>query len=279
MKITFQIADIAVEVTGHAEILGAFARYVGAAVYTMQPKRHVTAQVETTVAGYRLPSGRTEISPEITAEVLWLEVEAKVRDLLKDWLQMRGICIADEGGCLLVTGDDQRALRLAAVEAMGAGLDVASATGVCLKAGRALPYALPLHMMESELRQADPSGLRFSQVRLFHDEMGHRRSIISPSNFRKVWHVPDLPLHWIVDLQWNEGGRTCLGILHQHQRLERVLEAMYIPDSLAVGERVDLITQAKRLAEAVPIHRLQVGRLQDFPAALQAHLGVNQEHA
>jgi len=216
MKITFQIADIAIEVTADVEVLRTFERYVGAAGYAMQPKRHATSHVETTVAGFRLPSGRIEISPEIAAEVLWLEIEQTVRYLLRDWLQLRGICIAAEHGLVLVTGDDQRALRLAAVEAMDARLEVASATGVCLKAGTALPYALPIHMMHSELRQADPSGLRFGQVKLFHDEMGYRRINISPSDFGNEWHIPDLPLHRIVDLQWNEGGRTRFGLLPPH---------------------------------------------------------------
>lgn len=279
MKMMFQIADISVEVSADQEVLGLFARYVSSAVYAIPPKRHLAASVETTSAGYRLASGRTEISPDFAAEALWLEVEETVRYLLRDWLQMRGICIAAEDGWVLVTGDDQRALRLAAVEAMDTGLHVASATGVCLKAGVALPYTLPLHMMHSELRQIDPSGLRFAQVSIFHDEMGCRRCVICPSDFGNLWHVPDLPLSRIVVFQWNEGGRAHSGRLPAHRRLELFLEATHLPDSLEVRERVALVTQAKQLVDMVPVYRLQVGRLPDFPTALSAYLSGSREHA
>jgi hypothetical protein len=94
-----------------------------------------------------------------------------------------------------------------------------------------------------------------------------------------MWHVPDLPLSRIVVLQWNEGGSAHSGRLPAHRRLELFLEATHLPDSLEVRERVALVTQAKQLVDMVPVYRLQVGRLPDFPTALSAYLSGSREHA
>jgi hypothetical protein len=279
MKTTFQLADISIEVEGDPEFQHCFSRYTNAAVHALPPTRQLVFRVEGSGGSYWLPSGQTEISPEVAAETLWLDIEAEVGRLLRDWLQLRGICIASRDGWVLVIGDDQRTLRLAAVEAMAAGIDVASTSGLCLKGELAIPYASPLHMAHKEFRQIDPAGLRFPGVRTFHDEMGFRCCNISPADFGLSWCIADLPLRQIASLDWNEGGQTCLGRLPEHWTLERILDAAYLPDSLAVNERLALVLRARQLAARTPILRLQVGSLKDVPSALSGLLAVSPEHA
>lgn len=277
-KTTFQLVDISIDVEADVDVLRFFSRYVSLASHASPPKRKISLRVESGGGSYRLPSGASEISPEVCAEKLWLEIEETIRDLLRDWLQLGGVCIGSDSGWVLVTSDNKPSLRLAAVEAMAAALDVASVMGICIKGGAALPYALPLHMMLREFRQADPAGLRFPDIDVFHDEQGSGRCRISPPYFGKKWHVSDMPLRHVVALDWNEAGLTRFRPVAPPWRLELLLDAAHMPDSLKPDERLGLIMQARTIANDIAFSRLQLGRLSDFPSALSSCLAFTQAH-
>ena len=279
MNMNFQLADIAIEVVAGEEVLRWFSRYVNAAEHARPPERRLAFRIERCGDDYRLPSGRCEISPEVCADTLWHEIEQAVADRLKDWLQLSGLCISGGDGWILVTGDDPPALRLAAIEAMAAGMAVASSTGLCVRKGAAIPYALPLHMMHREFRQADPAGLRFPKVPTVHDELGHKRCIISPGCFGLGWPIADLPLRHVAELLWNEGGLTTLHRIPPEGKLERLLGAAHVPAALTGGEKLALMTEARRLASDVGFSRLQIGRLADFPSAVLGCIALSPARA
>ncbi|MFN4140942.1 hypothetical protein [Aestuariivirga sp.] len=274
MALRTQIITSSLEVScADSRFLSALSRYFNNANHRVAPENHIALTVGFDGGVYRLPGGSKEISPEIAAEAAWEELASRLQAALASWLQIRGLCLDGEGRRILVLGEDGEVLRSLAVHCLSQDLDVSSATGVSLRSGLSIPYALPIEVSENalaRLRQAtgrDPSALKM------HDEMGSVRCLVTPADFGRKWIAAEARIDEILLLTWNPGGWSGFGRRRNPWLLEHVLNACHIPAGADSSAKLRLVAEARRLAASTPATDLHLGHLEDAPPLLAGCLG------
>lgn len=269
MQLSAQIITSTLEVTGGDDrLMRELQRFFNDADHRIAAQDHVQMQVAFDGREYALPHGRREIGPEVAAAAVWEALQAPLEQALMPWLQVRGVCAGSGGRRILILAESKGVLGLLAIYLLASGIDIPSATGVCIKDGLAVPYALPIDVSGDELtRFCAASGLA-PEAKAFRTEEGFTRYQLGPANFGRQWTIDQAPIDEILVLKWNPGGWSGLGKPANPWLFEHVLASAHLPASAPAPARLRMIAEARALVARTQSVDLHLGRFDDAPRLL-----------
>ena len=271
-----QLVNSSLEVAcSDRRVLYALGRYFNTAHHPAAPEHHVAMSIGFDGTEFRLSSGRRrrELSPEMTAEAAWEEFFARLQTALTGFLQIGGLCLDGGGRRIIVVGEDRNILRSVAMHCLCQGIDVPSATGICVRGGMATPFALPIELSEQDLQRFRLITGRALLPRRDFDEMGTPVFQVTPADFGREWIAAEAPIDQILVLTWNPGGWSGFASRGNRWLLERILDATHIPEDSDASTKLRLLSAAHHLSASTPVIELRLGRPEAAPPLLASLLG------
>jgi hypothetical protein len=273
VQLRAQIITSTIEVTGGDErLMRQLRRFFNDAHHRIAAGDHVAMPIGFDGHAYALPRGRREIGPEVAAAAIWEALQAPLEQALMPWLQVRGVCAESAGRRILIVGESKTVLGVLAMHLLAAGIDIPSATGVCIREGLAVPYALPIDVSSDDLRRFRAATGLAMEARVYHTEDGVARHQLSPADFGREWIIDQARIDEILVMKWNPGGWSGFGRRSNPWLTEHVLASAHLPATAPVPIRLRMIAEAKALAGATPSADLHLGKLEDAPRLLAQRL-------
>ena len=269
MRLSAQIITSTLEVTGGDErLMRELQWFFNDAEHRIAARDHVAMPIGFDGHEYALPNGRREIGPEVAAAAVWETLQAPLEQALMPWLQVRGVCAESSGRRILVLGESKAVLAVLAIHLLASGINVPSATGVCVKDGLAVPYALPIDVSGDDLRRFHAATGLTINAQVFRTEDGMARYQLSPADFGREWIIDQARIDEILVLKWNPGGWSGFGKPSNPWLTEHVLASAHLPAAAAAPIRLRMIAEARALAAQTPSVDLHLGRFEDAPRLL-----------